>query len=375
MVVHSVAVVGGGIAGLTLAAALDPARFDVTILEAQPERTTGAALGLWVDARRMLDEIGVDIAAFADGPSGDGYGVSRTRGGPREPARVALHTMSGRRLLCVPAPPVVQVRRAELMTALRQRAPHVVSHRVNDPRDLDADLVVGADGVRSRVRGVVDPQRARRRPTRWMTLRGIAPHVGDLDEHDALAREFWGGGRLFGDAPVRGGRYWFTAHATPPPAASSSVGASSAGAGSSSRPVVPDPLGAPEPSETLDVAAVLDEARRRFADAAPLVRDALAAADEATLATRLWVAPPMRRYVRGRYVVIGDAAHAALPNLARGASDAIVDAVTLARTLEEGGSVQAWQRRRLPATQATRLGAAAVMGVATGLGRFPGSPH
>ena len=47
-------IVGGGIAGLTLAAALDPSRFDITLVEAQPERTTGAALGLWPGARRTL---------------------------------------------------------------------------------------------------------------------------------------------------------------------------------------------------------------------------------------------------------------------------------------------------------------------------------
>ena len=45
---REVTIAGGGIAGLALAAALDPTRFRVTVLEAQPERhASGSALGLW----------------------------------------------------------------------------------------------------------------------------------------------------------------------------------------------------------------------------------------------------------------------------------------------------------------------------------------
>lgn len=314
------AIVGGGIAGLTLATALDPARFEVTLNEAQPERTTGAALGLWASSRRALDGLGVRVPlAAAD-------------------TRVALHRLDGRRLLTLRGPDVAQVRRPDLMTALAAAVPPSVRFEtgvVEHPELLDADVVVGADGVRSRVRGLVDARASERRATPWVTLRGVAPGVGGADASLRVAREFWGRSRLFGDAPVVGGRYWFTAHRSD--------------------------LG-PEP---LDLAVVLDEARREFAQAAPLVREALAHADEATLATRLWVAPPMRRYVRGRFVVIGDAAHAACPNLGRGASDAILDAVSLAETLAAGRSLAAWQRRRLPATQFARATAGLGMRVAT----------
>lgn len=51
-------IVGGGIAGLTLAAALDPERFEVTVYEAQLERAGfGGALTIWPDAQRALRRV------------------------------------------------------------------------------------------------------------------------------------------------------------------------------------------------------------------------------------------------------------------------------------------------------------------------------
>ena len=76
---------------------------------------------------------------------------------------------------------------------------------------------------------------------------------------------------MFGIAPVGGTRtYWFSAQASR--------------------------LG----GEPLDPAEVVDEARTLFADAAPAIRDLLAVAGPEVLANRLWVAPPMARYARGR---------------------------------------------------------------------------
>ena len=58
------------------------------------------------------------------------------------------------------------------------------------------------------------------------------------------------------------------------------------------------------------------------------------------------------------------ASHASLPNLGRGACDAILDAAALARTLDAGRSLASWQARRLPPTQAARLAAGGLMRLA-----------
>lgn len=61
MTPRRVAVVGGGIAGLALAAGLDPDRFEVVLHEAEPERKAlGAPLGLWPSALKALARVGAE---------------------------------------------------------------------------------------------------------------------------------------------------------------------------------------------------------------------------------------------------------------------------------------------------------------------------
>ncbi|WP_131105656.1 FAD-dependent monooxygenase [Ornithinimicrobium sufpigmenti] len=353
-----VAIVGGGIAGLTLAAALDLRRHEVTLFEEQPQRAdAGAALALWPSAVRALDRIGVQIG------QDEGDGVTEVA----LPSAALFDLRTGDRLVGVPrrlpdhlsrrAGALALVPRPTLLAALEDAVPDSVRrvHRaVTDPTTLDADLVVGADGVRSRVRALVHPPAAERRATPWLALRGIHPEP----PLPGTVGEYWGPGGLAGITPLGAGTYWFTTHR-------STLG--------------------PEP---LDVREALTEARERFADAAPAVRETLAAAltteltaeltteltaelttgltaaGPHTLATRLWLTPPMPRYARDRYVVIGDAAHATTPNLGRGAVDGILDAASLADTLNRGAGLGAWQLRRLPATQAVRTLAPLVMRLA-----------
>ncbi|MBM6399383.1 FAD-dependent monooxygenase [Phycicoccus sonneratiae] len=312
--VRKVAVVGGGVAGLALAAALPPS-VEVVVHEAQPERAgwgSSLVLGPWV--RPALHRLGVlDAMVRAGSPVGPGR----------------LLALDGRPLTRAHDPHLLAVPRPALLATLAAVVPsrvRVVHEEVDDPSGLDADLVVGADGVRSRVRGLVDRDRAERVPTPWVALRGRL----DAPPHPGTVGEYWGPGLLVGLVPTPGGGYWFTSHAS---------------------------AAAPEP---LDPAPVLAEARALATEAAEVVRRLLADAPGAS-ATRLWLAPALRRYARGRYVVVGDAAHAMTPNLGRGAGEALLDAVTLAEHVAGGGSLVGWQARRLPATQAARAASGLVM--------------
>jgi 2-polyprenyl-6-methoxyphenol hydroxylase-like FAD-dependent oxidoreductase len=318
--VRRVVVVGGGVGGLALATALDADRFEVVVVEAEPHReATGAALGLWPSARRALDRIGASAGL-------DGL--------PVRSAAAALHDLSGRRLVALRGPNVTLVRRAHLLAALSAAVPRTVrrlTEQVTRPESLDGDVVVGADGVRSVVRGLVWPPGAERTRTPYVAMRGIVEDPGK----PAAYGEYWGPGALFGIVPLGDGSvYWFSTHR-------STLG--------------------PEPLDLEVVRAELREALGRAPDTIQLVLDD---AGPDTLANRLWVCPPLPRYAHGRYVVIGDAAHASLPNLGRGACDAILDGVSLGEALNAGSSLASWQARRLPATQAARVGAGGLMRLA-----------
>ncbi|NHA67778.1 FAD-dependent monooxygenase [Phycicoccus flavus] len=313
--VRRVAVVGGGIAGLTLAVALGR-DVEVVVHEADPGRAgAGSSLVLWRSAGRALDRLGV---------------LDAVRHDLRPVGRGRLFDLAGRPLTSAHDPGLAAVPRPALLAALAAALPRGV-RRVEDevtaPEDLDADLVVGADGVRSRVRGLVDPARSARRSTPYLALRGVLPRAPEPDR----VGEYWGPGALFGLVAFGDGGSWFTTH-----------------------------RGAAGP-EPLDVPAVLAQARTAFGDAHPALRRTLAEAGPGTSATRVWVAPPLRRYTRGRYVVLGDAAHAMTPNLGRGAGEAVLDAVSLAAALRAGAPLARWEARRLPVTQAARAASGVVM--------------
>ena len=125
----------------------------------------------------------------------------------------------------------------------------------------------------------------------------------------------------------------------------------------------------------IDAASALEYARERYSSHAPAIRRTLAAATpEACLVQRLWTVPHLGSYVRGRTVLIGDAAHAMLPTLGRGACESLVDAVTLAdllNSLPEDQALHAYDRQRRLRTRALSLASSAMGRVALADGAQP----
>jgi 2-polyprenyl-6-methoxyphenol hydroxylase-like FAD-dependent oxidoreductase len=74
--------------------------------------------------------------------------------------------------------------------------------------------------------------------------------------------------------------------------------------------------------------------------------------------------PPLAAFTSGQVALAGDAADAMTPNLGQGACLALEDAVVLARILDRGEGLDAYDRHRLSRTQmiaqrARRIGTAA----------------
>lgn len=319
-----VLVVGGSVAGLTLAAALDPRRVRVTLVEERPDRAGGGTLlSLWPGALTALDEVGVGEQV-------------RAVGFPEE--MVALRDARGRVLTRQRVPRLHFTPRAALLTALETAVPDTVerlTRQVSDPRSLaaeiGADLVVGADGVRSVCRRVAFPG-ADPVVTDWVALRGHLPRPHEVTS------EWWGPGGLFGVTPGPEGTAWFAA------------------------------VRSDDRRLTVDHDEVLALAAARFRGWDPYLGEVLEAAGGSADAQRILVAPPLRRVVGKRLVLIGDAAHAMAPNLGRGANEAVRDAVVLARMIHRDGTKggpAAFERRRHLVGQGLRVTASLAMRTAT----------
>ncbi|WNV76829.1 FAD-dependent oxidoreductase [Geodermatophilus sp. DSM 44513] len=298
---HTAVVVGAGIAGLAAAISLARTGWQVTVLERSPELAeVGAGLAMTPNAVAAFRGLGFgddDVAAL-------GY---PTRAG-------GIADRAGRPVLTLPDTPVVRrsvglvgVHRRRLHAALHRRAlacgvevvtgTAVARVEPGEPEgapavveERRADLVVGADGMRSPVRAALFPA-SRPVYSGYSSWRGIAPGAHGT----AALQQYWGPHAEFGIVRVAEEEtYWYGYVAMP------------------ERTVLADELGA---------------ARERFAGWAGPVQEVLAATPSgAVLRHDVQHLPGgLPRYTNGRVVMIGDAAHGTLPTMGQGAATALED--------------------------------------------------
>lgn len=320
----TITVLGGGVAGLALAATLDPARFDVTLVERSPGRSrVPTAFGIWPFAMAALERVGL-----ADELRGAGHLLTSGAVTADSAGRPVSMTKDDAETWLITRPALLDL----LDRAVPDRVRREV-RQVDEVAGLDGDLVVAADGARSVVRAEVWGQAPV--DTGVVALRGVTPEPPDAPRDQM--HEYWGEGLLFGVGtnrmPEGLGTNWYAA--------------------------------ARRPAEDAD--AALAWARDAYAGFPRLVQEALAAATPGrTVVNSVLVSPRARKLVRGRYVLVGDAAHAMAPNLGRGACEALVDAVVLGEALNAHGTagVQAYERARRRAGQRTRAASSMAMRVA-----------
>jgi 2-polyprenyl-6-methoxyphenol hydroxylase-like FAD-dependent oxidoreductase len=313
-------IIGGGIAGLASALALTRRGWQVEVLERAPRFTeVGAGLSLWPNALRALDALGVG---------------QPVRGRAVLQGQVGIRDSAGRWLSRADAADLerrfgltAMIHRADLLAVLRAAVPDgalrpgisVTAVRtdgtvLHSGGECQADLVVGADGLRSVTRRSVWPDGPAPRYAGYTSWRVLCPPVPVAE-----ASELWGRGERFGYAPLPDGRVYCYATANAPE-----------GTDDGGLPGLRHRFGGwPHP-----VPALLD-----------------AAEPGAVLHHDLYELPPLKTYTSGRVVLAGDAAHAMTPNLGQGACQALEDAVVLGNVMASGDGLTGYDRQRRPRTQ------------------------
>ncbi|MFJ9381219.1 FAD-dependent monooxygenase [Streptomyces sp. NPDC101455] len=328
---YRVLIVGGGIAGLAAAIALSRRGDDVVVAELNTDwSVAGWGLSLTGPALRALDTLGL-----ADVCAENGFGVSTVTNG--DSAGETTGTIDMPRLLGPDRPAQAGLSRAVLHRILREEAlardvvlrtgvtvdrlvqsGDAVDVLLSDGSRRSADLVVGADGIRSRTRDLLGiPHELQY--TGQMVWRAIVPRPSWATTLCTFAGPVHSGGLI----PIsRTQAYAFLTEDGVPPA--------------------------PLPDDEL--ANRMRELMSGFTGRVVAVREAIT--DPETVVRR-----PVQTCLvdgpwhRGRTVLIGDAAHAPSPQLVSGAALAIEDAVVLAEELHDGDDVEialtAFGKRRL----------------------------
>jgi FAD-dependent urate hydroxylase len=316
-------VIGAGIAGPVAAIALQRAGITPTVYEAHEDTAddVGAFLTLQVngvDALRALD-IGHVV-------TGIGFPTPRMRF--RSGTGKLLGEVSTGAAL--PDGTVgVTLRRSDLYRALRdevRRQGITIEHgrRLTDVRPVSggvqaefsdgttatADLLVGADGIRSRVRQIIDPDAAPARYVPVLNIGGYAPAMA-VDGAPGEYEMVFGKRAFFGYAVAPDGQVWWFAN---PPQRT-------------------------EPAAGELASLTTEHWRGRLRDLFAGDRTPACAIVDATpgelAAWATYDMPSVRRWHRDRMIVIGDAAHATSPASGQGASMAIEDSVELGRCLRD----------------------------------------
>jgi 2-polyprenyl-6-methoxyphenol hydroxylase-like FAD-dependent oxidoreductase len=322
--VNTVLIVGGGAAGTAAAILLADAGVTVDLVEIQPEPSAiGSGITLQGNALRVLGQLGVWDEVRAAGYPFDSLGLrapdpagtlvaeipDAPTGGPGFPATVGLPRPDLARILLARASSAgAKLRFGTTFTALAQD-PGGVDAVFSDGSSGRYDLLIGADGIRSRTRQALG-----------ITLETLSLGMG-----------IW---RAFGPRPASvvrtdlyyGGPSYIAGYC---PTGEDSLYAYIVEAAQDRSGLTPD--------QQLATMRSLSQAYHGpWDDIRPLLDDP-ARVNYTWFETHVLDAP----WNRGRAVVIGDAAHCCPPTLAQGAAQALEDAAVLSELLIASDTVDA----------------------------------
>jgi len=318
-----VLVIGAGVGGISIARGLLRDGHDVTVFEQRPDmRAGGGAVTIWPNGATVLEQLGVDM-------EGAGQLLSSVR----------IATSTGRPLVNIAVDKIVDrvggsvrmVPRRVLLDRLldgfpadrvrcHSRATAVFETRgavrveFEDGGYADGDVLIGADGLHSKIRDIAGAKPAK--PTGWCSWQGLVT-VDRIPDRDVAVQIIGAHGNL-GLWPAGGSdlQWWFDLR-------------------HSSDFVRPD--------------FPIDMIRSNFAGWSELVDQVLATLTDDDLA-----ASPFPHYRHpipssprfGAVTLLGDAAHTMPPILAQGTNQALLDTMVLRKALSDSRRESKCERAR-----------------------------
>ncbi len=302
-----VVIIGAGIAGLALANFLEKYHIDYKVYESFPNfKKVGAGILLAPNAMKAFRELGLSEQLMSTGyqqrylriVDGNMRPLSSVKYGQGNDA-LAMHRGDLQSILLNGIPLSKIHLRKEVDDVLDIGNSCVIQFR--DGTTVEANLIIGADGIHSSVRQRIFPD-SHLRDAAQLCWRGVLRY--DLPKkYKSGLNEIWAGGKRFGFVPIGPGTvYWY----------------------------------ALKNAKTGDEQLSGEELAYQFEDYASIVRKLMDNTPlDAILCNKLIDLKPIQHWHKKRIVLMGDAAHAVTPNMGQGACQAIEDAYVLSKCLLE----------------------------------------
>jgi len=345
-----IGIAGGGVGGLSAAIALRKQGHDVTVFEqAKGFSRVGADINLTPNVVRAIDGLGAG-AAIRERGARPTFRISRDWDTGKETSRLGMGNIAEEQY----GAPQVTIHRADIINALAENFPleniqfdkrvktltqndagvHV---QFEDGSESSFDVVVGADGIHSRVRTALFGEE-KPRFTGVVSFRSVVPteRVKHVPEVEAFTK-WWGPNpqSQIVTFPLNQGKDTFIFATT----------------GQDSWH-----------EESWTSEGDVNELRGFYKDFHADARALLEACDT-TLKSALYERDPLPQWSVGTVTLLGDASHPMLPFMAQGAGMAIEDAVVLGRALagvssraQAVGALQRYEKTRQERTAKIQIG-------------------
>ena len=302
-----VAIIGGGIAGLTFANCLSNKEYEIYIFEKKQEfGEVGAAISVFPNALSVIDKIGLLDPVLETSGKFENVFLKTQNGGVLSESKpksdypvICTHRTDLHRVLLSNIKAKLHTNKC--VSCLNNLENGQVEIIFNDNSKGVFDAVIGADGIRSAVRKQIinDEDPIYRGYNIW---RGVVKTKFDA----GYASETYGKGQRVGIVPIKDGVYgwWATCNE--------------------------DFLEKDEPEGTKE------KLKRLFGDWHDPIPELIENTEE-IIKNSLFDRVPKKGWTRGNVTLIGDAAHPSTPNLGQGGCMAIEGAYLLANCINKYG--------------------------------------